>query len=121
MYAILYNRITGWVSVALGFIGLFGGTGDYIQMSPAEWTISFTLGWLAMSGARVKNKKNQVALCASVTVLYVCWVATATNQAMSVTSQATPLEWILRFLIAVWGVYCCGQEFMQWRRSLSHS
>lgn len=117
MYIQLYNRLTGWLWAGLGVWGLLAGSrGEYVQMTTLEGVLCICVGVLAMTGARV-SRRNGVAVAGLVTCLFIAWTVIPSTTPVLGTSvvTATPFESILRFLTAVWGLYCVGMELWKWR------
>lgn len=115
MYAMYYNRFTGWLWFALGAWGLFHGpVGDYLQLTHLEVGIAIAVGCLGMLGTRLL-RRNQVIVCAILSVIYAVWIATGSNPLLTSWISSTPLESVLRFLCTAWGIYCVIIELWQWR------
>jgi hypothetical protein len=114
MYALLYNRLTGWLWFFIGIWSLFSrNMGDYILITRPETYISIAMGLLGMFGARVKLR-NQVIICSSVTVMNLILLLLASSPLGQLIVSPTPLEGVLRFLCSVWGFYCLYNELRTW-------
>lgn len=115
MYAMYYNRFTGWLWFTLGAWGLIAGGSDYIQFTRTETMVALAVGLLSMLGTRFA-RRNQVILCSFLATLYASWMVVGSNPSNAGWVSTTPLEWLIRFLCVAWGVYCTVLEIWLWRK-----
>ncbi|MCL6487354.1 MAG: hypothetical protein K6T76_00230 [Alicyclobacillus mali] len=115
VYAMYYNRLTGWLWFALGALGLTRApTGDYIHLTTPETGIALAAGCLGMLGARV-TRRNQVVVCGILLLVYVAWLWLGASPRFNRWMSTTPLESVLRLLEALWALYCLAAELWGWR------
>ena len=119
MYTSLFNRLCGWLLIALGTIGLLaGGIGDYMQMSGLESDVFLGLGVLAVMGARSRFRYAFPTAFLLAAVL-LAWGILGIAQPQTILGYAEPLDNAVRCLAGIWGLYTVFHDFVLWRREPS--
>ncbi|SFU50982.1 hypothetical protein [Alicyclobacillus macrosporangiidus] len=114
MEARVYDRLCGWLCLALGITGWWtGAVWDYMRITRPEAGLWTALGVLAVLGARAK-RREAFLVCCLLTFALASWAIWAWVDSSARLGTVEPLEGLIRLLAAVWGVYAAGSELARW-------
>jgi hypothetical protein len=115
MFCTLYNRLCGWVLIALASVGfLFGHIGDYLELSHGENVLCLCLGVIAVWGARVRQR-YAFMLTVLVGFFMFLWGIWGMFWPGIVVGSAEPLENAIRIVLGAWGIYVSLQDIWTFR------
>ncbi|WP_029421110.1 hypothetical protein [Alicyclobacillus macrosporangiidus] len=110
----VYDRLCGWLCLALGITGWWtGAVWDYMRIARPEAVLWTSLGVLAVLGARAK-RREAFLVCCLLTLALAAWGVLGWMDSSAWLGPMEPLEGLIRLLAAVWGVYAAGSEMAQW-------
>lgn len=115
MFCTLYNRLCGWILVALSVVGfLFGHIGAYLVLSYGENILCLCLGISAVWGARVRQRYAFI-VTAVIGCFLLIWGIWGMFWPGLVIGSSEPLENAIRIVLGAWGVYISLQDLLAWR------
>lgn len=119
MYARVYDRLCGWVFVALGVCGLaLGGIPGYIVLERADAWLHVILGAVMVAAARSRHRTAVLCAVWAGLGLFVWGVIGLTGSGPRYgLGVAEPLECAVHLVAGAWGMYIAVQDVLDWRRS----
>ncbi|MCL6517403.1 hypothetical protein [Alicyclobacillus sp.] len=109
-----YDRLTGWVCLALGVAGwsnrLFSA---YMDMTRTEAIIWLCLGVLGVLGAR-SRRREALFTCCLLWITCLVWTIWGWTARVPWPGTVEPAEHLVRILIFIWGLYTSVQTVLRW-------
>jgi len=114
MFARVYNRIVGWLFVALGIVGLtVSHIGEYMFFTRTEALSCLAIGIVSTTMARQRHRYSAAGALLLGVVLFVFGFAGLTMP--TTFGGVEPLECVLRLVAGAWGIYVSIHDVLLWR------
>lgn len=116
MYASLYNRLLGWLSILLVGTGLSShNLGNYISLTTGENWTNAAIGVIALFAAR-RRKRIATSVAMLLGMACLAWGVLGMAGVELPPGLTEPLENLIRTIAGMWGISIASHDVLRWRR-----